>query len=270
MRFTALIVFSVLLMAIISLPADAKAKRSPRGYKSFEKEKTKTEKKEKTDSEEIEKEKATSEDLENLPLQPSDMLLEMLSYESSVGILDCMVNVVEVTENLISKTKRSIRKEIYFLAPSRTLTIKDSIPIYYVDEDSFKQIMSRVDLELMIDETIAGVDCYVIKMAPIEKGFSRNVKHYYLAKDDFRKIRIDAVRFNSKDEKRFNVTDFIYHYVEGTFYLPLKSESRMYDERDFLLQKTTATFLHWKFNTGLTPEFFDKKLNGFELYNIVK
>ncbi|MFH1514356.1 MAG: hypothetical protein ABIG42_02735, partial [bacterium] len=151
MRFTALIIFTVFLMALMSVPADAKAKRPPRGYKSFEKEKSETVKKPaKEEKDEIEKD-SPPEDLENFNFGPSEMLLSMLSYESSIGILDCIVNVVEVTEIPAKNTTRSVRKEIYFLAPARTLTIKDGIPIYYVDEYSFMEIMQRVDLEQMED-----------------------------------------------------------------------------------------------------------------------
>ena len=107
-------------------------------------------------------------------------------------------------------------------------------------------------------------------MTPREEAFSKNIKHYYLAKDDFRKIRIESVRFRATGEHITNTTDFKYHFVDGMYLLPLNSESRMYDDREFLLQITTSTFLHWKFNVGLTPEFFDKKLEGYRLYDVVK
>ena len=271
MRITAIIIAVLFILVLGNISAQAESKRPKRGYRDYSKsgEKKETVKKEKKETSE---ETDTHEEVTDgdIILEAQDMLLKMLAYESSLGILDCSVDVVEVTEKATTHTKRSVRKEIYFLAPTRTLTLKDNIPIYYVDEYMFASIIRQVKLELLADEKVNDIDCYVIKMVPREEAFAKNIKHYYLAKDDFRKIRIESKRFRSTGESIFNVTDFKYHTVDGMYLLPLNSESRMYDDRDFLMETTTSTFLHWKFNTGLTPEFFDKKLEGYRLYDVVK
>ncbi len=271
MRFTAITILALFILVLGNVPSQADSKRPSRGYRDYGKTGEKTEVKKDTEKkarEDKESREAVSDG--DVILEAQDMLLKMLAYEASLGILDCTVNVVEVTEKPTTNTTRSVRKEIYFLAPTRTLTLKDNIPIYYVDEYLFSAIIRQVELDLLSDEKVNDVDCYVIKMTPREEVFAPNIKHYYLAKNDFRKIRIESKRFRSTGESIFNVTDFKYHTVEGMYLLPLNSESRMYDDRDFLLQTTTSTFLHWKFNTGLTPEFFNKKLEGYKLYDVVK
>ncbi|MCD6217944.1 hypothetical protein J7L05_08810 [bacterium] len=271
MRFTAITILALFILVLGNVPAQADSKRPSRGYRDYGKTGEKTEVKKDT-KKEVSEDKESREAVTDgdVILEAQDILLKMLAYESSLGILDCSVDVVEVTKKPTTNTTRSVRKEIYFLAPTRTLTLKDNIPIYYVDEYLFSAIIRQVELELLADETINGTDCYVIKMTPREEAFAANIKHYYLAKDDFRKIRIESKRFRSTGENIFNVTDFKYHIVEGMYLLPLNSESRTYDDRDFLLQATTSTFLHWKFNTGLTPEFFNQKLEGYRLYDVVK
>jgi hypothetical protein len=269
MKLSFIAILALIIVSVIVLPADATIKRSPRGGpgKSTDKQTVKTEK-----SVQPDKEKSSETDgaIPNPVLAPEDALFKMLLNESSMGILDYKVDVVEVTENMTTKKSTTDRKEIYFLSPTRTLTIKDGIPIYYVDESIFSAIIRQVDLSFLPNTTLNGVECQVVKMVPKEEAFVKNVKHYYLAKDDNRKIRIEATRYNSDGRYIFNVTDFTYHLVNNDYNLPLKSESRIYDERDFLLQTTTSTFLNWKFNLGLKPDFFDSKLEGFKLYDVVK
>jgi hypothetical protein len=194
----------------------------------------------------------------------------MLRFEYSQGILDYSVEVIEVTEKGVGIKTDSIQKEIYFLSPSRFLTLKDGIPIYYIDEYLFEKIMREVEIDFEKDEKINEVDCYVVRMKPREKVFEKNVKFYYVAKDDYRKIRIESTRYNAAGVAIFNVTDFLYRRINNKYTVPLRSESRTYDSRDFLLQSTIATFMNWKFNVGLTSSFFDAKLKDYKLYDIVK
>jgi hypothetical protein len=269
MKLSLVTILVFVLVLMIALPAGATIKRSPRGgpAKSTEKKPVKTEKATKTENGEQLNADGT---IANPAQTPEEALMKMLLHESSMGLLDYTVDVVEVTENMTNKQTKTDRKEIFFLAPARTLTIMDGIPIYYVDETIFSAIIRQVDLSFVPNVTVNGVECVVVKMVPKEEAFVKNVKHYYLAKDDFRKIRIEATRYNSEGRYIFNVTDFVYHLVDNENNLPLKSESRIYDERDFLLQTTTSTFLNWKFNLGLNPSFFDSKLEGFKLYDVVK
>lgn len=269
MRLSFVTILALIIIAVIVLPANATIKRSPRGGPD-KSPGIKTEKTEKSVQPDKEKSAETDEAIANALPTPEEALLKMLLNESSMGILDFKVEVVEVTENMTTKQSKTDRKEIYFLAPTRTLTIKDGVPIYYVDESIFSAIIRQVDLSYLPNTTLDGIECLVIKMVPKEEAFVKNVKHYYLAKEDFRKIRIEATRYNSEGRYIFNVTDFTYHYVNNDYNLPLKTESRIYDERDFLLQTTTSTFLNWKFNLGLNPSFFDSKLEGFKLYDVVK
>lgn len=272
MRYLYVCLITICLLSLLISHSMAESKRVPRGMSGYKYKETREqdkpkEKKEKS-SEKRESEKPKDE--EKKPLTPEDALKKMLRYEYSQGILDYSVNVIEVTEKGTGGKTESVEKQIYFLAPTRFLTLKDTIPIYYIDEYLFEKIMREVTIDFVADENVNGVDCYVIKMKPKEKAFEKNVKHYYVAKDDFRKIRIESVRHNAQGVEIYNVTDFYYRVVDGRYTVPLRSESRLYDDRDFLLQTTIATFMNWKFNIGLTQSFFDNKLKDYKLYDIVK
>jgi len=273
MRLFSIAIVTLFFISICALNVNAESKRIPRGMSGYkykearEKDKVKEEKdKEKEEG----KETKEAKEEQKGPLTPQDVLKLMLRYEYNQGILDYSVDVIEVTERGNGGKTESIEKEIYFLATSRFLTLKDEIPIYYIDEYLFEKIMKQVSIDFMDDEKINEVDCYVMRMKPLEKPFEKNLKYYHVAKDDYRKIRIESTRHNAQDVVIYNVTDFQYRRVDGKYTVPLRSESRIYDQRDFLLQSTTATFMNWKFNTGLTSAFFDEKLKDYKLYDIVK
>jgi hypothetical protein len=274
MKSITVLIFAFFFMTLGIIQADAASKvplHDPSGKKDSEKKEKKVKK------EEVKKEKEAEEQGESgdkaksdMPSTPYDFLLKMLAYESTMGIFDYQVEVMEVTRTGELNQSKSVRKVMYYLAPTRQLTLQDSTPVYYIDQLLFQRKMDLVDLERLPDETIGDVSCLVIKMTPREEVFKQNVKHYYLAKDNFRKIRIESTHFNNAGNKRFMVIDFDYRTVNGIYLLPKSSEARMYDERDFLLQTTTSTFMNWRFNTGLKEEFFAEKLKDYKLYDIVK
>lgn len=270
------IIMVVFLLTIGVVETQAASRTATRGpskkYSKQDKEKEKkVEKVEKEEEEEVEEvEEIPMVEDENAPKRPQDFLLRMLAYESLLGILDYQVEIIEVTKSSATHQTKSIRKNIYYLAPTRQLTMQDGIPIYYIDEFLFQKKMNLVELKRLSDETVNDVDCVVIKMIPLEEGFKKNVKHYYLAKDDYRKIRIESTHVNYNGNERYIVIDYKYRMVDGMFQLPLNTESRMYDEREYLLQTTTSTFTNWRFNTGITAKFFDEKLRDYKLYDVVK
>jgi len=277
MRFTGLLILIIFTLAFLHTDVYALSKgRSERmpGYKYTKPVKPSGEAKKEKKEEKKQEEGKTEE---KKVLSPKDVLMDMLQSEDRQGILDYKVDVLEVTEDPLSKKTKSMQKEIYYLAPARILIMQDGFPVSYIDDYLFEKRMVDYNLEFMPDETIDSVLCYVVKTSPIEKVFEKNVKYYYVAKDDFRKIRIESTHVNAAGESLTTVTDFTYILVDGKYTLPLKSESRTYENRKVqdetrqLLKETiTATFMNWKFNTGLTADFFNEKLKNSQIYDVVK
>jgi len=276
MRFSGLFILIIFMLALSHSSVFAESQRPAHGmsgYKYREKQKPSDEsKKEKKDEE-----KKGEEKKEKVALAPQDILMNMLQFENRQGILDYKVDVLEVTEDPMSKKTKSVEKQIYYLAPARILILQDGFPVSYVDDYLFEKRMKDYKTELMPDETIDNALCYVVKTTPLEKAFEKNVKYYYVAKDNYRKIRIESTHFNASGESLSTVTDFYYITVNGKYTLPLRSESRTYENRKVqeetrqLLKGTiTATFMNWKFNTGLTVDFFNEKLKNSQIYDVVK
>lgn len=275
MRITAILLTSVLLIFSFMVVAEASGKswRQPSGQRDTEEREPGARKESEPRARERTPERSTPETREqgdSIPKEPIEFLVRMLTFEGNQGVLDYKVDIMEVTRSSMSNQTRSVRKVMYYLEPIRQLTLKDNIPIYYLDESLFARKMDQVELTRLGDQEVNGVDCFVIRMTPVEEAFSQNVKHYYIAKDDYRKIRIESVRVNLAGHERFMVTDFNYRKVDGRYNLPLNSESRLYDGRDFLMETTTATFMDWHINIGLTAEFLNEKLKDYQLYDIVK
>jgi hypothetical protein len=272
MRISSLLISIIILLAFSYSSVYAESKYAPKGMSGYKYKDTTKPSKEKKEAEKKEEPGKPGEEGKEKtpPLAAKDVLMNMIQSENRQGILDYKVDVLEVTEDPISKKTKSQEKQIYYLAPARILIMQDGFPVSYVDDYLFEKRMADYSVEFTPDETIDGVLCYVVKTAPVEKVFEKNVKYYYVAKDDFRKIRIESTHFNSAGESLTTVTDFSYIQVENKYILPLRSESRTYDKRQLLKETITATFMNWKFNVGLTADFFNEKLKNSQIYDVVK
>ena len=199
-------------------------------------------------------------------LTPARALANMLLFEATQGIQDYSVEVVEATTDVRTDAEGVVRKEIFFRAPATTLTMVDAEPTTIVDINLFGRFLDGVELAFAPEEDVDGVPCYVIQTTPLEAAFKDNIKFYYVAQDDFRKIRIRAVKTDSNLEKFWFINDFSYKDVDYKYRLPGGSRASLENWNGILLSETKATFLEYQINTGLPEEFFaqflkDKRFN---------
>lgn len=191
------------------------------------------------------------------PANPALALANMIYFEFAQGVHDYSVEVIETESDLRTNAQSSIRKQIYYLAPATTLTLLDGQALNILSADLFARFLDGVDLAWEPDDVINGVACYVVRANPIEGAFKDNAKYYYLAKDDFRKIRIRAIKSDSIQQKKFwFINDFSYRKSDDGFLLPSNTQARLLTWEEIPLTLTQAVFQKYAINKGLEENFF--------------
>ncbi|HYE78975.1 MAG TPA: hypothetical protein VEI97_13405 [bacterium] len=206
-------------------------------------------------------------------LTPARTLANMLLFELAQGIQDYTAEVVETTTDARTGTRNTVRKELYFLAPARNLTLVDGVASSYIDTDLFGRFLDGVDLSFQKGEVINGVPCHVVKVVPREGAFRENVKYYYVAQDDFRKIRIRAIKtdFTGREPIKYWFTnDFSYRTYEGKYTLPLTTDATLATWTGITVSTTKAAFNRYQINTGLREEFFTRYLKDAKFNDTFK
>jgi len=191
------------------------------------------------------------------PGTPALALANMIYFEYAQGVHDYSVEVIETQSDLRSNEQSSLRKQLYYLAPATTLTLLDGQALNILSADLFAKFLDGVDLAWEPDDVINGVGCYVVRANPIEGAFKDNAKFYYLAKDDFRKIRIRAIKSDAIQQQKFwFINDFSYRKSDDGYLLPSNTTARLLSWEEIPLTLTQATFQKYAINKGLGENFF--------------
>lgn len=189
---------------------------------------------------------------------PALALANMIYFEYAQGIHDYRAEVLETSNDLRSGDTTTTRKLMFYLAPATTLTLLDGEPLNFLSADLFRQFLDGVELAFEKEEEVRGVPCYVVRVTPKEGAFRENIKHYYLAKEDFRKMRIRAIKTDSDLRKFWFINDFHYKTHPGGWLLPHNTQAQLLTWEEIPVNQTQAVFLKYEVNKGLQESFFDR------------
>ncbi len=193
----------------------------------------------------------------------------MTHFEADQGLKDYKAGILEITEETSRPGVVQVEKEIYFMAPNVLLTMVNGEPKSYSDDKSFQVFLSMMDLERKDDEEIRGEACFVVVATPRDPALKKYTKTYYVAKSDFRKIRIVSVRSEMSIQFVTYIIDFNYNdFADGgkKYSLVKSSEAVAHDGDGVELLTQTNLFRDYEFNIGLTQKFFDKILEDYKTY----
>jgi len=198
-------------------------------------------------------------------LTPALVLANMIYFEFAQGVIDYQVEVIETETDLRSDAKTTTRKQIYFLSPATTLTLQDGKALNMLSAELFGRFLDGVDLAFEKDEVVNGIPCYVVRVNPKEGAFKDNAKYYYLAQDDFRKIRIRAIKSDSIQQKKYwFINDFTYRTTDEGFLLLSSTQARLETWEQIAITATQATFQKYAINRGLDASFFTPYLKDMK------
>ncbi|MEO7994416.1 MAG: hypothetical protein ABI743_08450 [bacterium] len=203
-------------------------------------------------------------------LTPQLALAHMLYFEYAQGVQDYTAEVLETTTDARTGEQMAVRKNLYFLAPATTLTLRDGKAVNYLDNELFGRFLNGVDLAFEKDAMVNGTRCKVVRVTPREGAFKDNIKYYYLAADDFRKIRIRAIKTDSDLKKFWFTNDFTYKTYPGGYFLVLQTEAIVTTDTNIEMSRTKATFVKYEINTGLDGAFMQAYLKDVKLNDTFK
>jgi len=181
--------------------------------------------------------------------------------ETNPRITDYYCIKTETMVRTRSATQEIVVKDIYFMVPGYYLEMIGENPAFYRDVTDVGNHLMIVDLGKLRDERVNGIDCYVIQMAPKDPAYKKYVKTYYVAKDDFRKIK--TVSLNANDEMDDLKTEITYSYGEFDGFRLLSGEEAVWTDKDGnTLATVTTVYSDYEFNVGLDDKFFASHREG--------
>ncbi len=191
----------------------------------------------------------------------------MIHYESdqlatSPNINDYHCKVTEITTRTAVDTNDVVEKDLYFMAPTFQLQMVDDEPMYYFDDDLMIVFLESMELERERDAEIDGVACYVIRTTPKDPAFAMYNRLYYIAQEDFRKVRTVATHSTRQYENLVTTINYTYGQVDG-FTLLIGTTSEVRDANGNLIATVRTEYTDYEFGLGLDIEFFSEKLAGW-------
>ncbi len=202
-------------------------------------------------------------------ITPEVILDGMTHYDADQGLQDYTVDILEVTRETDKSEVTQKQKIYYFLAPNIYLTMVGDKPESLANDASFMLLLAQYDLVRGDDKEVNDELCYTVVATPKESAFKKYTKTYYVSKADFRKIRIESIRSEMDYEFiRYEIDYYYDEFTDGTKTTLLVSESKAsaYDNDKNLLMEQTNVYSNYKFDTGLTKDFFDRILEKYNIY----
>ena len=184
----------------------------------------------------------------------------MVHYESdqletSASINDYHCIVTETTQRVGLATTEVLVKDLYFMAPNMLLYMIDRQPSGYFSDQKMIELLEMSELSRQRDETVNGVDCYVIERKPLDPAFKQYYWIYYVAKDDYRHVKTISHHANYQYDSLLTTTEYVYSKV-GDFVLLTGTTKDSKDDKDNLLATVETTYTDYEFGLGLTVENF--------------
>jgi hypothetical protein len=194
------------------------------------------------------------------PRTATDIFEGMIYYENdqlegNPRIDDYHCTKTETTVRSGSPIQEIVTKDIFFMVPGYYLELIGEEPVFYRDVSDIGNHLYVVDLNRLRDTKIGDIDCYVIQMVPKDAAFRTYTKTYYVAQEDFRKVR--TVSINANDELDDLTTEINYTYGEINGFMLLTGEIAAWSDNEGNVVATVTTeYTDYEFGIGLDEQFF--------------
>jgi len=178
---------------------------------------------------------------------------DQLATVPSVNDFKCTMKQTTVQPGVAEATTKE--ETMFFMKPVFQLYMIGDKTIGYQDQDTLLVLLDQNQLSRERDAKVEDIDCYVISLKPNHPAYKSRVVAYYVAKDDFRTVRIIRHYADDKFDDLVKQIDYKYGPVDR-FKLPIRMIAEFKDPSGKLMATTTVEYTDYKFNIGLTVQFF--------------
>jgi hypothetical protein len=193
---------------------------------------------------------------------------EMEAYLQA-WLQDYRLDIFEITGFVGSQQTSQRVKQFYFMAPNVGLTMAGDEPVSFSNDATFMALLLEKELVREKDAPLRGEECYKVLATPREPPYKSYTTTYYIAKSDYRKLRIISHRTEMEYGLVRYEMDFYYRDVpcnDGRCLLLSCSKVMGYSDKNEVFMERINIFHDYEFDIGLTQKFFEGILEDYNYY----